>query len=147
MATFSERVKDLRIKNNFSQQALADLIDVNKQTISQYERGVRFPTKENLEALCDIFNVSSDFLLGREDVSPLLLSEDELTAMNIFRDIECASDKSPIKTRSQVLHLLSLFSALDENSRCEIIKRAEELLQLEEYRKSKMLPENNSVSA
>lgn len=85
MADFKERIKDLRIKKNFSQQRLADLIDVNKQTISQYERGVRFPTKENLEALCDVFNVSSDYLLGRDDVTAILLSQRELTLIDNYR--------------------------------------------------------------
>lgn len=85
MAEFKDRIKELRIKKNFSQQRLADILDVNKQTISQYERGVRFPTKENLEALCDAFNVSSDYLLGRDNVSSVLLSGDEMALIDAYR--------------------------------------------------------------
>lgn len=85
MAEFKDRIKELRLKKNFSQQRLADILDVNKQTISQYERGIRFPTKENLEALCDAFNVSSDYLLGRDDVSSVLLSGDEMALVEAYR--------------------------------------------------------------
>lgn len=66
MAEFKIIVRNARLKKNLSQMRLAELIGVNKQTISQYERGVRFPTKENLNALCDALGVSSDYLLGRE---------------------------------------------------------------------------------
>ena len=91
MAEFKDRLKELRLKKNFSQQRLADILDVNKQTISQYERGVRFPTKENLEALCDAFNVSSDYLLGRDDVSSVLLSGDEMALLESYR--QCSQNK------------------------------------------------------
>ena len=66
MAEFKNIVRDARLKKNLSQMRLAELMGVNKQAISQYERGVRFPTKENLNALCDALGVSSDYLLGRE---------------------------------------------------------------------------------
>ena len=60
MATFNERLRELRAQKGYSQQELADKIHVTKQTISQYERGVRKPDYESLMWLCDIFNVSTD---------------------------------------------------------------------------------------
>ena len=67
MATYSERIKELRTQMHWSQQDLADRLDLSKQTISQYERGVRKPDQDNLIALCDIFNVSTDYLLGKRN--------------------------------------------------------------------------------
>ena len=69
MATFSERLKQLRLQSGMSQSDLADKISVNKQTISQYERGVRRPDFETLSSLCDAFNVSSDYMLGKSEVT------------------------------------------------------------------------------
>lgn len=43
MATFPERLRELRTQRGFSQQDLADRTDQTKQAISQYERGVRRP--------------------------------------------------------------------------------------------------------
>lgn len=101
MADFKDRIKELRLKKNFSQQRLADILDVNKQTISQYERGVRFPTKENLEALCDAFNVSSDYLLGRDDVSSVLLSGDEMALIDAYR--RCSQKSNYDKRLNHIL--------------------------------------------
>ena len=110
MADYSERIKTLRIKHNYSQQRLADLLNVNKQTVSQYERGVRFPSKENLEALCDVFNVSSDYLIGRDDVSPVLLSGDELNLINNIRNTAANAPQSIAKLSPKHLELISTLS-------------------------------------
>lgn len=42
---------------------------VSKQAISQYEHGARRPDQDTLLALCDIFNVSADYLLGVSNIS------------------------------------------------------------------------------
>ena len=83
MATFTERLRELRTQNNYSQQDLADKMGVTKQTISQYERGVRKPDMDTLTALCDIFNVSSDYLMGKSDVTVRLLNSDDLRRLNM----------------------------------------------------------------
>ena len=64
MATYSSRIRELREAKSLSQDQLAEKLNVTKQAISQYERGVRKPSMPMLEALCDFFNVSSDYLLG-----------------------------------------------------------------------------------
>ena len=78
MATYSERIRELRALHGMSQQDLADRLDVNKVTISQDERGVRKPDLNVLTALCDIFNVSSDYLLGKDDVTIRIVGKEEL---------------------------------------------------------------------
>ena len=73
MATFSDRLRELRQRKSVSQQELADYLGVNKQTISGYERGVRRPSGEHaietLEALADYFNVDLAYLLGTSDIT------------------------------------------------------------------------------
>lgn len=88
MGNFKNRIYDLRKERHLSQQQLADRIGVNKQTISQYERGVREPQFEMLEILCDYFNVSADYLLGRDSVTMRLLNSDELHIVNSYRDLD-----------------------------------------------------------
>ena len=82
MATYSARIRELRILHEMSQQDLADRLDVNKVTISQYERGVRKPDLNVLTALCDIFNVSSDYLLGVDDVTIRFVGKEGLEKLN-----------------------------------------------------------------
>lgn len=76
MADFSERLRQLREQKGVSQQELADVIKVNKMTISGYERGIRRPAGENAreiyERLADYFNVDTSFLMGLSDVTVTL---------------------------------------------------------------------------
>lgn len=50
-----------------SQSMLAEKFTLSQQTISAYERGERDPDTETLTKLADFFNVSIDYLLGKED--------------------------------------------------------------------------------
>ena len=82
MKTYSQRIKELRKTRGWSQQVLADKLDVNKVTVSQYERGIRKPDINVVTALCDIFNVSSDYLLGNDDVTVRYLREEDLKQLD-----------------------------------------------------------------
>lgn len=78
MATFADRIKDLRIQSDLTQQEVADKLNVTKQTVSQYERGLRRPDMESLEAISDVFNVSVDYILGKSDVTIQIVDEKDL---------------------------------------------------------------------
>ena len=69
MKKYSNRVRELRLAKSLSQEQLAEKIGLTKQAISQYERGERNPSMTVLDALCDFFNVSSDYLLGKDSVT------------------------------------------------------------------------------
>ena len=78
MATFSERLKSLRGEKGWSQQRLAEELELSKSSINMYERGEREPSFETMEAIADLFNVDMDYLYGRTDVkiaSPIDIPE------------------------------------------------------------------------
>lgn len=62
-----ENLKSLRIKKELTQQQLADLLKINRVTYTQYELDKREPDNTTLIALADFFNVTIDYLLGREE--------------------------------------------------------------------------------
>ncbi|MGM0341635.1 helix-turn-helix domain-containing protein [Enterococcus sp. AZ007] len=64
---FGSRLKELRAAKKITQQQLGDQIHVSKVSISGYERGERSPDRETLTSLADFFEVSTDYLLGREN--------------------------------------------------------------------------------
>jgi len=64
---FCQILKQLRAERGMSQQEVADRLGLNKQAVSQYERGVRKPNFEIAEKLADIFNVDLNYLLGYSD--------------------------------------------------------------------------------
>ena len=79
MATFSERLKSLRSEKGWSQQRLADELNLSKSSVNMYERGEREPGFETMEAIADTFNVDMDYLYGRTDVKiaePIQLNTD-----------------------------------------------------------------------
>jgi transcriptional regulator with XRE-family HTH domain len=67
MLKFSEGLKELRLSNNYTQQQVADLLSVKQQSYARYEYGTGQPSLEILIKLAEIFDVSSDYLLGISD--------------------------------------------------------------------------------
>lgn len=59
-------LKIARIKAGYTQQGIADKLGVTKNTVSRWETGERALTVENLIKLSELYNTTTDFLLGRE---------------------------------------------------------------------------------
>lgn len=62
---FSERLKTLRQQANLSQAELGNNINLSKQTINDMEHGRSKTTLDKAVLLADFFDVSLDFLTGR----------------------------------------------------------------------------------
>jgi transcriptional regulator with XRE-family HTH domain len=63
---FPRRLKELREKNKWTQQQLGEMIRSTDVTISRYEKGLREPDLDILDQFANIFDVTVDYLLGRE---------------------------------------------------------------------------------
>lgn len=82
-----DRLKELRTARGLSQVALADALNVSKSIIGAYETGDRRPSYEVLEELADYFNVSIDYLTGKEDRSLYYLDPEVAEkAQEIYED-------------------------------------------------------------
>lgn len=63
-------IKQLRLKQGWSQDELAERIGMNRVNISNYERDIiKSIPSATLKRFADIFGVSSDYLLGQSDNS------------------------------------------------------------------------------
>ncbi len=56
------RIRELRLRKGWSQEALSGKVGVRQKQISSYERGVNVPSGEILIALAKAFEVSLDYL-------------------------------------------------------------------------------------
>ena len=65
---FSERLKELRIKNDMQQNQLSELVNLKPSAISKYENGSTQPSIDMLIKLADIFNVSLDYIVGKSSI-------------------------------------------------------------------------------
>ena len=64
---FPKQIKYLRQSRALRQVQLADKLGVKKQSISNWENDNIRPSVEMLEKIADFFDVSTDYLLGREE--------------------------------------------------------------------------------
>ena len=67
MATFAQRIKQLRKEKSLKQQQLADQFSVKLRTYQGYEYGESYPEVAKLIAIADFFDVSLDYLVGRSE--------------------------------------------------------------------------------
>ena len=63
-----ERIRNLREDNDLTQQNMADKLFINRRTYSNYETGGRSIPVDILSSIADIFNTSTDYLIGRTNV-------------------------------------------------------------------------------
>ena len=64
---FNERLRALRKKSKFTQQAMADMLDITLNAYQKYEQAERSPSFDCLVKIADIFQVPTDYLLCRDD--------------------------------------------------------------------------------
>lgn len=62
--SLGEKISKIRKKNNMTQEQLATMLDVSRQTISKWETDAVFPETEKLIKLSKIFECSLDYLLN-----------------------------------------------------------------------------------
>ena len=117
--TLGSRIRKLRKNNYMSQAALAAKIGVSASAIGMYEQNRRTPDNDTLREFCEIFGVTSDYLLGlslsserKYDVSEVLddysrkLSEQE----SLMFDGEPLNEEE----RKQVLNTIEYVARLAE---------------------------------
>lgn len=78
---FSKKLSELRNKKGISQYKLAEELGFSRGQIANYEQGSREPDYDTLLKIANYFNVSTDYLLGKDDNSDLLAAhiDDDVT--------------------------------------------------------------------
>ena len=62
-----EKIKELRISKKLTQATLAKRLHLSASVISSYEMSHRQPSYDVLVRMARLFNVSTDYLLGRDE--------------------------------------------------------------------------------
>lgn len=113
MKVFGERLKDLRVKRNLTQDEFGLIFEppLAQSTIGTYERGVRQPSLENLVVIANYFNVTTDYLLGLTD---------EFTTINTFKE-ENPKELRDFLNKNKVLFNGSELSEDEKNRMIDIL--------------------------
>ena len=59
-------IRDLREDHNLTQQQVAEILGTSQTMYARYERGANELPIRHLLTLCDYYNVSADYILGRK---------------------------------------------------------------------------------
>ncbi len=55
-------IREYRLTNSLTQKELADMLYVEPQTISAWERGIKMPSFESLSNIIDLLDISADII-------------------------------------------------------------------------------------
>ncbi len=81
-------IKDIRLRKGLTQSEVATALGVSSVVYSRYENGKRQPSIDTLVQMADIFGVTVDYLLGRQDIEDSTLSEYELHLLIASRNAD-----------------------------------------------------------
>lgn len=96
-------IKEIRNRKGLTQAEVAAAIGVSPVVYSRYETGSRQPSVDVLVQMADIFGVTVDYLLGRQDVESSTLSSFEV-------DLLVASRNADERARQDALKILDAHS-------------------------------------
>lgn len=65
--SYVKRIRDLREDHDMTQQQIADYLGTSQTMYARYERGANELPIRHLIALCKLYHVSSDYILGLSD--------------------------------------------------------------------------------
>lgn len=108
MSEFGDRLKELREKNQILSKNFANDMNVEPATVTNWEKGNRFPKEDMLIKIADYFNCSVDYLLGRTDNPQSIVYQQQLNNNEI--EIEIDKEYAQKLTTEEIN---SLFKELD----------------------------------
>ena len=115
MEQLGDRVRKLREGRNMTQTELSEILGMKTYTtVSKWEKNENFPKGKDLKKLAEIFNVTSDYLLGLAD-----------------------SKLGKITTQSEKNEIISIYDQLEEQRQEKVLNYAKE--QLEEQENSNII--------
>ena len=67
--SFGEKIKQLRLENKWTQEDVCTKLNISSGALSRYETGMYEPKSLDLvKDFANLFNVSTDYLLGKSDI-------------------------------------------------------------------------------
>ncbi len=108
------RIRDLRCEADISQQKLADALGVTRGAVAQWENGFTLPATDMLEKICDYFNCSLDYLMGRTNIKH---SADEIFSNDFLIAFDKLSEELSEDDKKVILRMAQGFANSNEASK------------------------------
>ncbi len=120
------RIELLRKERNWSQQQLANELGLHQTAVSQWEQERTKPGFEQLTSLCNVFDVSLEYLMGfSEERGHFNMSDEEKEFLGKLEAKEIAQD--------DLTRLLRYFNQLNGEGKTIAADRIKELTKIDDY--------------
>lgn len=112
-----------RQENNFTQESLAEELDISNRSISKWERGICLPDANNMAKLCKLFNISYNELLSGEELKKADYENKAEKLLEEFAKVETAQNKKFFIRECHRLH--DDYPCFDCVFYCELCRNAD----------------------
>ncbi len=109
MSTLGSRLLELRKQKGFTQEQLAEKLNVTNQSVSKWEKDINAPDITLLVELADLLETSVDYLLGRGGNKPVVTTTQKNIDQLVFkiRILSANKDKVNINLPLGIVRLLA----------------------------------------
>lgn len=115
----SERIKDLRERDGYSQTALSKKLGLTRSSINAWETGISVPSTQYLVELSRLFKVTTDYILGIDSSESLRIDSLTIEQKNVlcalveqferYNKFTRAIDMDPASDAEETLELIKEF--------------------------------------
>jgi len=106
---FAKRLQEIREERGLSRAELGSQLELSTDIICKYERGVRMASSEILFKIADYFNVSLDYLIGRD------FDNTGSTQYQVKNELDYYCSKLSEEDQIKVLEIAKSFYNLSKN--------------------------------
>ena len=83
-----KRLKEARKKFGVTQDKVAELLEISKQSISNYETGSTYPPDKILDKLCKLYNVEPHIIKGTEPIQQYAVHDEILARLQYIKTVD-----------------------------------------------------------
>ncbi len=145
MNNFSRVITLLRKERGLTQKQVAQDLGISQALLSHYEKGLRECGLEFLVRLCDYYNVSSDYILGRTaDRSGTVISVDDLPTGNSTKDSKFTGSVLPTMNKRLIFSSLNiLYDKLAQCGNKELTTKVSDYISMSIYKVFRIIYSSN----
>ena len=118
--TFGDQLSKARKEKEFTQEELAEKLNLSRQTILRWEKNQVFPDISNLKAVAQVLDVSFDYLLGEDKTNKVPSSKLSLTDVLVGKEVRLIIYEESLDN----------YLAIYDNN-CLVLDTAEDMVQVQ----------------
>lgn len=102
MNEIGDKINNLRKDKALSQETFAEAVGVSRQTVYKWEAGIVLPSKEKIDKICAVFEVTKEYFLGSEAIAEVAVADSN----------QIKKDKKTLKILTAILISVAVILAL-----------------------------------